>query len=648
MKQRYTFLDIRATVNELQPRLVGKFIQNFYTTSQRIIYIKFSNKDILLVEPGVRIHLTQEHDMDISHFCKILRRKARRDKVVDIYQCGFDRVVVLELGRQKIVFEFFSGGNILIVEDGKISEIFRIVKDLDIVKGSEYVFNKVDFDLSIDAFIKNDLKDFLPLDHLLVNKVLNELGSRIKANPMDMKKSAENGIPIKEDVRNVFEEFMKEFKKRMEDIQGYGGVIIEKGKLSNLIPFKIDGAKDFSTFNDAAEFFFQGRKKFGKNDRESKVDKVRKRQENYMKEMEQERESYRKKAELLEENAGFVSKILDIFKVVKKNRVKWTDFEKFREQENKKGNEISKAIVKTDFMSHVCTIDLEGEEIQLDFEASLFSNISKFYQKNKKLEEKIKKTKDSLEEVLKKIAPKVETKKVIRTLYWFEKFHFFFSSDGILVIGGKNAQQNEILVKKHLEPTDLYFHGDMHGGSSIIVKKPTQKTIEEAASMALCMSKCWEANIVSPVWYVYGEQVSKTAPSGEYLTKGSFMIKGKKNYVECHKIEYGLGLLFKVLKEVEEEIEDMSIDEKENHKFVNDPEGMEIVHSMPVCGPWSVISTYKYKVRLVPGREKKGKLVQEISKRFVGQAPDNEKSYVRSISVEEYISVMFGNARIGK
>ncbi|ADM11740.1 putative RNA-binding protein [Encephalitozoon intestinalis ATCC 50506] len=648
MKQRYTFLDIRATVNELKPRLVGKFIQNFYTTSQRIIYIKFSNKDILLVEPGVRIHLTQEHDMDISHFCKILRRKARRDKVVDIYQCGFDRVVVLELGRQKIVFEFFSGGNILIVEDGKIAEIFRVVKDLDIVKGSEYVFNKVDFDLSIDAFIKNDLKDFLPLDDLLVKKVLNELGTRIKADPIDMKKAAQNGIPIKEDVKSIFLEFMSEFRKTMEDIQGYGGVIMEKGKPSNLIPFKADGAKDFNTFNDAAEYFFQGRKKFGKNDRETKVDKVRKRQENYMKEMEQQGECYRKKAELLEKNADLVNRILEIFKVVRKNKVKWTDFEKFREQENKKGSEVSKAIVKTDFVSHTCWITLEGEEIPIDFNISLFNNVSEFYQKSKKLEEKIRKTRDSLGEVLKKIAPKVETKKITRTLYWFEKFHFFFSSDGVLVIGGKTAQQNEILVKKHLEPTDLYFHSDVHGASSIIVKKPTEKTIVETASMALCMSRCWETNVVSPVWYVYGEQVSKTAPSGEYLGKGSFMIKGKKNYVDCHKIEYGLGLLFRVFEDIEKQVENMKVDEKENHKFVSDPEGMEIVHSMPVCGPWSVISTYKYKVRLVPGRERKGKLVQEVSKRFVGQAPDSEKSYVRSISVEEYINVLFGNVRIGK
>ncbi|CAD25499.1 hypothetical protein [Encephalitozoon cuniculi GB-M1] len=648
MKQRYTFLDIRATVNELRPRLKEKFIQNFYTTSQRIIYIKFSNKDILLVEPGVRIHLTQEYDTDISHFCKILRRKARRDKVVDIYQCGFDRVVVLELGRQKIVFEFFSGGNILIVEDGKIAEVFRVVRNLDIVKGSEYVFNRVDFDFSVDAFIKNDLKDFLPLDELLVKEVLNELSSRIKTDVMDMKKSAENGIPIKQDTRNAFEEFMKGFRTRIEEIQGYGGVIMEKGKPSSLVPFKTAGARDFETFNEAAEFYFQSRKKFGKNDRESKVDKVRKRQEEYVKEMEQQGELLRRKAELLERNSKLVNRILDIFKVVKKNRIKWTDFEKFWGQENKKGNEVSKAIVKTDFMAHKCWIVLEGEEIEIDFDSSLFSNISGLYQKSKKLEEKIRRTRDSLEEVLKRIAPKIESKKITRAPYWFEKFHFFFSSDGVLVIGGKNAQQNEILVKKHLEPGDLYFHSDMHGSSSIIVKKATQKTIEEAASMALCMSKCWEANVVSPVWYVYGDQVSKTAPSGEYLKKGSFMITGKKNYVECHRIEYGLGLLFRVSEDIEEQLEGMKIDEKERHKFVSDPEGMEIVHSMPVCGPWSVISAYKYKVRLVPGREKKGKLVQEISKRFAGQAPDSEKSYVRSISVEEYINVLFGSTRIGK
>lgn len=649
MKQRYTFLDIRATVNELKPRLEGKFIQNFYTTSQRIIYIKFSNKDILLVEPGIRMHLTQGHDTDISHFCKILRRRARRDRVVDMYQSGFDRVVVVELTRQRLVFEFFSGGNIFILEDGKIADVFRTVKELDIIKGSNYVLNRVEFDLSFEAFISNDLSNFLPFDELLVQEVLRELSSSLKVDVADMKKSVENGVPVKEEAKKTFEEVMERFLERIEKIQGYGGVIMARNKPSNLVPFKVDGAVEFASFNEAAEFFFKDRKK-SVGTQESKAEKIRKRQEEYARELEGEKETCRRRAELLEKHAGLVTRILDIFKLVRKNRIKWTDFDKFREEENRKGNEVSKAIVRTDFPSHRCWIVLEEEEIEMDFEASLFGNVSSLFQRGKKLGEKARKTRDMLSEVLKKVVPKgeKEKKRITRTPYWFEKFNFFFSSDNVLVIGGKNAQQNEIVVKKHLEPTDLYFHGDVQGCSSIVVKGSTTQTIVEAACMALCMSRCWETNVVSPVWYVNGDQVSKTAPSGEYLAKGSFMIRGKKNYVECYRIEYGLGLVFRMDEDVEEQLGGMDIGGGERYRFCSDPEDRDVVHAMPVCGPWPVISKYKYKVRLVPGREKKGKLVQEVSRRFMSQAPEKERGYIQSISVDEYMNVLFGNVRVGK
>lgn len=47
-------------------------------------------------------------------------------------------------------------------------------------------------------------------------------------------------------------------------------------------------------------------------------------------------------------------------------------------------------------------------------------------------------------------------------------------------------------------------------------------------------------------WWVYDHQVSKSAPSGEYLPTGSFMIRGKKNFLNPPKLELGLGLLFKI------------------------------------------------------------------------------------------------------
>lgn len=75
------------------------------------------------------------------------------------------------------------------------------------------------------------------------------------------------------------------------------------------------------------------------------------------------------------------------------------------------------------------------------------------------------------------------------------------------------------------------MHADLHGASSVIIKNNTgepvpPKTLNEAGTMAICNSAAWDAKVVTSAWWVYPSQVSKTAPSGEYLTTGSFMIRG--------------------------------------------------------------------------------------------------------------------------
>ena len=49
-------------------------------------------------------------------------------------------------------------------------------------------------------------------------------------------------------------------------------------------------------------------------------------------------------------------------------------------------------------------------------------------------------------------------------------------------------------------------------------------------------------------WWVNHDQVSKTAPAGEYLTSGSFMIRGKKNFLPPGQLIAGFGFMFKVLQ----------------------------------------------------------------------------------------------------
>src|SRR5207247_1607612 len=41
--------------------------------------------------------------------------------------------------------------------------------------------------------------------------------------------------------------------------------------------------------------------------------------------------------------------------------------------------------------------------------------------------------------------------------FWFEGFRWCYTSQGLLVVGGRDAASNEKLVKKHLNQGDLYF-----------------------------------------------------------------------------------------------------------------------------------------------------------------------------------------------
>ncbi|KAG8126705.1 putative Colon cancer antigen 1 protein [Naja naja] len=124
----------------------------------------------------------------------------------------------------------------------------------------------------------------------------------------------------------------------------------------------------------------------------------------------------------------------------------------------------------------------------------------------------------------------------------FEKFLWFISSENYLVIAGRDQQQNEMIVKRYLRPGD----------------RIPPRTLTEAGTMALCYSAAWDARVITSAWWVYHNQVmksgklpylrvSKTAPTGEYLTTGSFMIRGKKNFLPPSYLMMGFSFLFKAI-----------------------------------------------------------------------------------------------------
>jgi len=187
---------------------------------------------------------------------------------------------------------------------------------------------------------------------------------------------------------------------------------------------------------------------------------------------------------------------------------------------------------------------------------------------------------------------------------WYEKFHWFISSEDFLCIGGKDATSNEIVVKKHMEKDDLVFHTDMAGSPFFIIKNGQQAgdiTIKETAQATAVYSRAWKLGYSSAdVFYVKPDQVTKESKSGESLSKGSFMVYGKTEYLHP-KLEYTIGL-------INEEI---------------------------IGGPLSAIKkkTNNY-IQVISGRKKKSELAKKIKAKLKGGDLDDIIKFIPSGGAE--------------
>ncbi len=93
------------------------------------------------------------------------------------------------------------------------------------------------------------------------------------------------------------------------------------------------------------------------------------------------------------------------------------------------------------------------------------------------------------------------------------------------------------------------MHTDIPGAAVSVVKNPQGGnvppiTLNEAATFEICHSQAWEKKILSSVYWVHADQVSKTPPTGLYIATGSFMVRGKRNFITPNKLELGFTLMF--------------------------------------------------------------------------------------------------------
>lgn len=204
--------------------------------------------------------------------------------------------------------------------------------------------------------------------------------------------------------------------------------------------------------------------------------------------------------------------------------------------------------------------------IDVDLALSPWANSTEYYDQKKTAASKEDRTLQASTRALKSHEKKVaedlkkglkQEKDILRPVrkqQWFEKFIYFISSDGYLVLGGKDAQQNEIIYRKYFRKGDVYVHADLKGAVPMVIKnKPTTpdapippSTLSQAGNLSVCSSDAWESKAVMSAWWVLADQVSKTGQTGEFLPPGIFNIKGKKEYLPPAQLIVGLAVMFEI------------------------------------------------------------------------------------------------------
>merc|ERR1719431_113315 len=307
--------------------------------------------------------------------------------------------------------------------------------------------------------------------------------------------------------------------------------------------------------------------------------------ENRIKSLQELQHFDRKKGEFIEMNSEIVNNGIKVINSAIANQIPWDQIKEIIKEATENGDPVASRIkqiklevnhivmqlsdpyahLNQDYEDSDEELDQKSDpsELMVDIDLGLTAqaNARKYFVQKKSAAVKERKTVESGGVALKSAEKKTklalkEMAKIsniikARKVYWFEKFFWFISSENYLVIGGKDAQQNELLVKRYMKPNDVYVHADLHGAATVVVKNPVSapippKTLNEAGQFAVCFSAAWDSKVLTAAYWVTPDQVSKTAPSGEYLTVGSFMIRGKKNFLPPSHLIMGFGFMFKL------------------------------------------------------------------------------------------------------
>ncbi len=583
-------VDIFTISDELNKLLSGARVDKSFQPTKDIVVMRFhvpgTGRVDLVMQCGSRIHTSQyplENPTTPPSFPMLLRKRVKGAHVESIKQHNFDRVVEIRVKKDKyytIIVELFDKGNIILLDDENniIQPLKRkLMSDRDISSKREYAFPE-ERGINPITVSEDDFKKLFEEDSDVVRTLArNGLGSLYaeeiikRANEItEIDKNTSNSDITDTQINALYTGLVNLFDNLKE-----GSIkpqIVKKDKKEDVVPLDLVKYEDFekttySTFNEACDEFYS--KKVNttiKDIKESawtkKVNKFEKRlrlQQETLDNFNTTIEESQHKGEVIYSNYPTIENIINVVNSARSKDYSFKEIGKTLKNAKKDGMKEAQIYETIDKLG-VLTLKIDDTSIIIDPKLTIAENAEIYYEKAKKAKRKtkgaliaIENTKKQLEDIKSKKEIAMENistpkKRVKKNLKWYEKMRWFVSSEGILVVGGRDANSNESVVKKYLEPNDIYLHADIHGASSLAIKlngnELNDNILKESGEFAASFSSAWSKGFSSQdVFWVRPDQVSKTPEAGEFLAKGSFVIRGHRNYIRGARVKLAIGIV---------------------------------------------------------------------------------------------------------
>ncbi|HSD57894.1 MAG TPA: ribosome rescue protein RqcH [Methanotrichaceae archaeon] len=571
MKKAMSNVDVAALVEELRERILGGFVGKAYQQSADKIWLTVQSTEEgrldLLLEAGKRLHITHK-ERPVSktppQFPTMLRNNLSGGRIVDIQQHDFDRVIEFAVerggGRNYLIVELFPKGSMVLLDESrKILTMLRkmIYRGHKMAAGEMYLSHPTQQDPR--TISSEDLSRMLASSGQdLVRTIVRGLNMGgtygeevcLRAGVDKNKPSAALEPGEIERIRQALSEV---FSDQTLDPQ----IVLKEGDPLDVLPRPLkvyEGleSRRYATFSDALDAFFV---EVAEAPKQSPLDRRIELQRKAIEEFEAKEKEFTQKGEAIYQKYG---EIEDILKVVADARSKGFSFAQIWARVSGSGLPQAKVLRSLDVTGRMLVV-LDGMELELDSGLAVPQNAKAYYDRAKEMSRKAEGAKVALQATEQLKASKAEPKKTRlgqvprrRKPKWYERFRWFTSSDGFLVIGGRDADTNEEIYAKYLERRDLALHTDAPGAPLTVIKtsgEPVpESTLQEAAQFAVSYSSIWKAGLGSGDCYmVKGDQVTKTPEHGEFLKKGAFVIRGERQYFKDVPVGVALGIAEGVL-----------------------------------------------------------------------------------------------------